>query len=664
MAFYGRINTNKVIQSINALQIWAIEDLQKNSRAKQDAMLVEIDHFAARVDSVLYRLDIISELTNRLIAEFSSRGQSVPPAGPLELTDARHEVNTIFYDLARVQDRIAVLPSRLLGYQNEPRTFRNIIKKLSGNNKLRSFFVDAKDIYLEYWGRSGESLRDYRNLATHYHPIFDKSYFDNKTNMIFIPVPDNPDATSWKNLTFDKSYNGVSLASEYSYELFDFCEQILQKLVPLVIPEHSNARKGGRVLVSEQWPGDGLKVELKSKKNGPVSEVENPNALGGNMNPIVLVDKSFLQSLSKDEIYALHRHFSILATPILLQEIITDLVKSKYTPDEATTRVISLALRAGGVSQFTIDDARILFHAQLDGCAFKLEPKIPRFDGKRVQAPDGSIGIVFGETFEDKLLRRWQDNNFTEEDKKAAESYQSDLDAYYSMNHHAELGKQFPENNRYQTMDEMVDWIDNFALTSSEAWSLIECSSKLTKTPRDVIDKARLAWEKMGKPPLRETYPYVYYFTRVFDIYSFGLTNCLIPARKKANAIHDVQYFLYMPFCHAFCSSDRFHQENFKYFQRPEQLFVWGPDFKNDLAKIASFHKSLSGKDAKDYARQRGSYPPPIQDSISVMLWCDVNGPWEAGRFGNRAVDMSPEEQAETLRTIKERLGGKVLDDD
>jgi len=85
-------------------------------------------------------------------------------------------------------------------------------------------------------------------------------------------------------------------------------------------------------------------------------------------------------------------------------------------------------------------------------------------------------------------------------------------------------------------------------------------------------------------------------------------------------------------------------------------MFIWSPDFKRDLANIGSYFDNLTHEEKIDNSRRRGSYPPPLPDSISVKIWNEVNGPWIEGRFGNRAVDMSEEENKKWVDYVNELI--------
>lgn len=78
---------------------------------------------------------------------------------------------------------------------------------------------------------------------------------------------------------------------------------------------------------------------------------------GGKLKPIVIVDKSFLQSLSHREASILKTHFRILITPIFVREMISDIEKYKEDNAGALERLRILADKIGGGGQYSVADA-------------------------------------------------------------------------------------------------------------------------------------------------------------------------------------------------------------------------------------------------------------------------------------------------------------------
>ncbi len=124
------------------------------------------------------------------------------------------------------------------------------------------------------------------------------------------------------------------------------------------------------------------------------------------MGPLLLVDKSFIQCLSEEEIEFFDRHYLVILTPILIQEICANLLK--YPDDEnlSKTKVSILAKKARGFSAKVIGRAEDICTSSLMGERIELKPCIPISGGREVSTPDGTKGIVFEESIESKTLAR------------------------------------------------------------------------------------------------------------------------------------------------------------------------------------------------------------------------------------------------------------------
>src|SRR4030081_518804 len=67
--------------------------------------------------------------------------------------------------------------------------------------------------------------------------------------------------------------------------------------------------------------------------------------------PIMMFDKSFLQSLSADEVRELDHHFLLVTNPVLEMEILADLKHPKQNVlDRKTVQVLAEKMRRGHVT--------------------------------------------------------------------------------------------------------------------------------------------------------------------------------------------------------------------------------------------------------------------------------------------------------------------------
>lgn len=371
------------------------------------------------------------------------------------------------------------------------------------------------------------------------------------------------------------------------------------------------------------------------------------------MGPFLLVDKSFIQSLSKEEIDFLDRHYMVLLSPILIQEIGANLKKYPDDPSLSKKKVSLLAKKAKGFDARSIDRYELLCHADLLGAGIPLIPQIPRFNGKMIFTEDGTKGVVYEESFEINLLRQWAEMNFSEKDIKIAEEHVNTIRDYDLEKSRQVMAKIYPENTRFRSFDELISWIDHANSSISDQGMLIEAKLRVLRLPKPEQVKIMSRWEKKGKPPFRAFAPYAYYCYRLNSIFWIGITSGLIPTSKKAKVIIDYQYLFYLPFSHAFCSGDNFHRTFSEYFLRCDQEFIWGQDLRSDLHNIFLCYLNMTADEKLYYEKEFGSYPPPMQESITVDLWRKHMRPWTPGS-GNLAIDMTNEEKKRLSKRINQ----------
>jgi hypothetical protein len=372
------------------------------------------------------------------------------------------------------------------------------------------------------------------------------------------------------------------------------------------------------------------------------------------MGPLLLVDKSFLRSISPREAKALHKHYSVLLPPILLEELISSLSDETKEEQARLKEIYQLLAKASSIGSFTLHDAREMIDANLHGVEIGLTTQIPRFGGKEVSARNGSKGVLLEPSFEEKLLESWSRGEFSELDKQVSGQLKREFEKYNLPGTQEEMRKLHPENTKFKTIQEIADVYDRFS--GAFSWPMVEQMARWAYIDGEELAKIKAGWEKRGSPDFKDWAPYAHFCGRVFFIYYIAVTAALVPVGKSDKSLIDLFYFMYLPFCHAFVSGDRFHQNLFPFFKRPEQEFIWGPDLKADLGVIASFHESLNDKDRLQYEIEFGHYPPPILGSITNELWQRQMRAWSPGS-GNKAAGRSAEENKAELERLKREFG-------
>ncbi|MBI5395254.1 MAG: hypothetical protein HZA91_08170, partial [Verrucomicrobia bacterium] len=108
------------------------------------------------------------------------------------------------------------------------------------------------------------------------------------------------------------------------------------------------------------------------------------------MGPTILLDKCALQSLGREEINSLASTFCVNAPPILIEEIVADLKKSKGLMKDARHEVEVLArkLRACLGSIYINVHYRVLCEGEVLGYEVKMDRLTLIGGGKRVMLPE------------------------------------------------------------------------------------------------------------------------------------------------------------------------------------------------------------------------------------------------------------------------------------
>ena len=372
------------------------------------------------------------------------------------------------------------------------------------------------------------------------------------------------------------------------------------------------------------------------------------------MGPFLLVDKSFIQSLSPEEINILNKHYTVIITPILVKEICANLLKYPEDENLSKQKVSLIAKKAKHFGAKTVCFFGNIFIADLLGARVSLTPMIPRIGGREVVAQDGSKGIVFEESYEDKILRRWARGQFSNEDFEAAKAHY-ELRGYDLASSGRVMANDYPRNASFKSFSDLASQIDYILSVSPDQWQIIE--SFISFTNMEPLEKrdVRLRWEACNRPSFNDFSNYAFYCYRLGAIFWVGVTSALIPTSKRDKAIIDYEYIYYLPFVHAFCSSDNFHRDFSLFFLRSNQDFIWGKDLKEDLKEISSFNKNMTKDEQRYYAVNFGHYPPPIPNSITNILWQKHMRP-RTPKSGNLSIEMSENKKKKLVDKINSMI--------
>jgi hypothetical protein len=283
------------------------------------------------------------------------------------------------------------------------------------------------------------------------------------------------------------------------------------------------------------------------------------------MGPILLIDKSTIQGLSPEEVTILTWYYSPVVCPILMRELLSNLAKGSDLI-ETERRLAALAAKVDMPGFHVVADARSMAAGNLMGHDVPMDGRVPMPGGVTVRAKDGTRGVLFDESQESKVLRRWQAGHFSQGEKELAGLIRAvdlnvDLQAIREL-----ITKQSSHFPAFDSMADLVRWIDEtyLSLTDQRFHLTIAGQSLLpAKDVQIVLER----WENEGKPLFAKFATYSYYFYRCNVIYFLGLAQGFISASWKEKTHLDIQYLYYLPFCMAFTSGDAFFRELFPFCQ-------------------------------------------------------------------------------------------------
>lgn len=345
------------------------------------------------------------------------------------------------------------------------------------------------------------------------------------------------------------------------------------------------------------------------------------------MGPIVLFDKSFLQSLSVDEAVWFDHFFLANVAPVFFVETLADLGKPTSRGRAPEQQVAALANKfpeAGGMPNAFHGTAVV---AELLGESIPMTGQILVAGGRSVRT-ESRTGIVVDLPPETRAFGRWQNQEFAELEKDFAHRWReqlSRLDLSDRTGIFAKLGVSGRScrtlSEAYQKARELIDLIHpNHA---------IEMLLGFIGAPPGPAAHALYRHQRSGAPALREWAPYSDHVLMVDLFFQVALAADLISTARPSNRM-DIAYLYYLPFCHVFTSNDRLHERCAPLFLREDQYFLSGQDLKGGLAELNEYYARLPAgvREAPIYSF---AYRPPTSDNFLVSrIWDQCLPGWRA----------------------------------
>ncbi len=146
------------------------------------------------------------------------------------------------------------------------------------------------------------------------------------------------------------------------------------------------------------------------------------------MGPILIFDKSTLESLNPDEALWLDTFFLSNITPLFFIEILADLekeIRKRRTPEDV---VGSLAYKTPDMSSRPNVHHASLLAGELSGSGkFPMGDGRPIISGGQIKELGGKTGIVFERSPEEEAFGRWQKKEFLDIERLNAKAWRRAL---------------------------------------------------------------------------------------------------------------------------------------------------------------------------------------------------------------------------------------------
>ena len=337
------------------------------------------------------------------------------------------------------------------------------------------------------------------------------------------------------------------------------------------------------------------------------------------LGPSLIFDKSSLESLNLDEAAMMDNFYLSTITPLFFVECLADLEKSVRSNSTPEQLVGSLADRTPDAQSYpNVHHMGILegeLSRQFD--ITKVYGRVALAGGRPVKLDDRK-GVVFQLSKEAEALSRWRARQFLEVERNIAKRWrrsltQINLDAMVKAVISALGPWRSPKTlqDAKEIAGAIMDYLD-------PEW-LLRFGLDLLGLP-EATERVVKDWIARRRPPLREHVPYFVFMLTVNVFFCLVLPTQLLRNVKPSHQV-DLAYLYYLPFCSVFTSKDNFHAQIVPLFLAPNQTFVNGIDFKQDMRRLNEHYSALPDEVLRTGLSNFAAYPPEDTSFLTAALW-------------------------------------------
>lgn len=337
------------------------------------------------------------------------------------------------------------------------------------------------------------------------------------------------------------------------------------------------------------------------------------------LGPILIFDKSTLQSLNVDKAVWLDNFFMTNITPLFFIETLADLekeVRKGKTPEQV---VGEIAYKTPDMSPRSNVHHMALAWGELLGKG-KIEMRgFPILGRGQPVMLEGCTGIVYKESPEAEAFNRWRDGQFLEVERGYAKQWRRELESVDLKAQKESFQGIWEKAGKPRTFEEIKALADNI-IDGPEQFAVLQLGLTLMMFNQEWVEQIIARWRSLGQPKIRDFAPYFIHILTVDLFFYLSIAAGLIGSDRKSNRA-DIAYLYYLPFCMVFTSKDNLHVRIVPYFLRDDQSFVNGTDLKNDLRRLDEHYAALPEETKEQGLYGFATYPPDDDSYLVTSLW-------------------------------------------
>jgi hypothetical protein len=338
------------------------------------------------------------------------------------------------------------------------------------------------------------------------------------------------------------------------------------------------------------------------------------------LGPVLIFDKSTLQSLNPDEAMWLDNFYLANITPLFFVETLADLekeIQSGRTPEQV---VGNLAYKTPDTVSCPNVHHTTLLAGELSGKG-EIDMRFgrPTISGGKTVTLGGKTGLIIEQPPELKALQRWQRREFLDVERQMAKAWRRGLSGVDFDQIYKTFQQWFVALEKPKTLPQAKSISKQF-IDAPDQEGAFTFGLSLLGVPQHIQESALSRWRAAGKPAIKEFAPY---FRHVFSVDLFfylAIAADLISRARPSNKV-DLAYLYYLPFCMVFTSSDKLHTRTAPLFLKSDQTFVEGAELKTDLGKLDSHYSSFPEEVRNRGILEFAHYPPQDTSFLVTRLW-------------------------------------------